>query len=569
VARMDGAWGLPRPTRAGRQSAKRAEEAPPIREARGNRSRDPAACCAMSRTRGDEAISQNPRVQLALDAAADLMLSFEPAESGDSATTLRNPLPEVQVEEATGMDIVLVYPPTRHKVAWLFSLPCLGGYLKRKDYSVAVIDAPFLEMGVTETINEIKRLDPLAIGVSIPLTDLVHEGREFLKVVRNAFPNKIVLCGGIHPTLVPEDVALHCDAVVVGEGELTTEEILHRLKEGKDFHDVPGLCYVGDNGALTFTEPRPPAPNLDDLGPPDWSLIPFQNWDKRTFLAVGNQFTLPMYTSRGCPFDCAFCANAKLTGRRVRFRSVELVVDEMEKIVKDYGVRSFFFEDEVFTLKPERVEQFCDELDRRRLSVRWSCQTRADCVREESIARIRRSGCEQIGFGLESADPEILRIMRKELDLDKVREGVRFCKKHNLWVNLSSLIGVPGETVESVRKTLRFLEECDPDFPYCFCFVPYPGTDLFDTALEQGGFRYIRWAQTQTRSALWDPPYQAPGLKNVPLPLILDVVAYRILMRTPYRLMRLARTAGWPRTMYMLMRSYYSMLRLRRRGVRL
>jgi radical SAM superfamily enzyme YgiQ (UPF0313 family) len=473
------------------------------------------------------------------------------------------------MEEPHEVNIVLVYPPTRHKVPWLASLPCLGGYLKRKGYSVRVIDAPFLNLGVTETLKEIQRLDPMVIGVSIPLTDLMHEGREFLKIVRRAFPNKILLCGGIHPTLVPEDVALHCNAVIVGEGELITDEILHRVREGKEFRTVPGLCYVGENATLTFTDPAQPAPNLDDLGPPDWSLIPFRNWDKRTFLAVGNDFTLPMYASRGCPFNCAFCANAKLTGRRMRFRTVELVVDEMEKIVKDYDVHSFFFEDEVFTLNPERVERFCDELDRRGLHLRWACQTRADCVSEESIARIRRSGCEQIGFGLESADPEILQIMRKELDLDEVREAVRICKKHKLWVNLSSLIGVPGETVESVRRTLRFLEECDPDFPYCFCFVPYPGTDLFDTALAQGGFSYIRWSQTQTRSAHWDPPYQAPGLKNIPLPLILDVIAYRLLMRTPYRLVRLARAAGWLRTIYMLIRSYYSMLRLRRRGVRL
>ncbi len=473
------------------------------------------------------------------------------------------------MKEASGVDIVLVYAPSRHRVAWLFSLPCLGGYLKRKGYSVRVIDAPFLNMGVTETIQEIKRLDPLVIGVSIPLTDLVHEAREFLKIVRKAFPKRVLLCGGIHPTLVPEDVALHCDAVVVGEGELTTEEVLQRLRQGKEFHDVPGLCYVGQNGTLTLTEPRQLAANLDDLGAPDWSLIPFRNWDRRTFLAVQGRFTLPMYTSRGCPFNCAFCASPRLSGRHVRFRSVELVVDEMEKIVKDYGVRRFFFEDEVFTLKPERVERFCDEIERRRLRVIWSCQSRADCITEDSIARLSRSGCIAMGFGLESADPEIQRIMRKELDLSKVRETVRLCRKHRMLVTLTLLLGVPSETVGSIRTTIKFVQECDPDWSFCFCFVPYPGTELFDTALAQGGLRYIRWSLTQSRAAQWDPPYQPPALKNIPLPLISDVVAYRLLMRTPCRLARLARRAGLRATAYMFMRSLYSMLRLRRHGVRL
>jgi len=467
------------------------------------------------------------------------------------------------------LDIVLTYPPTRQKLAWLFSLPCLGGYLKRKGYSLSVIDPPFLNMGVTETIQEIARLNPLAIGVSIPLTDFAHEGVEFLKVVRKAFPNKTVLCGGIHPTLVPEDVALHCDAVVLREGELTTAQILDRLKEGKDFHDVSGICYVGQNGTLSFTQPRELAANLDELGPPDWSLIPFRKWSETTFLAVEGKFTMPITGSRGCPFNCAFCANAKLNDRRVRFRSIESVVDEMELIVKDYGVRYFFFQDEVFTISAQRVMRFCDELERRGLAITWTCQTRADSITEDSIARLKQAGCIQIGFGLESADPGIQRIIRKELDLNKVRETVRICKKHQMLVTLSFLVGVPGETVGSIRTTLKFLEECGPDFTVCFYCVPYPGTEVFDIALADGGFKYIHWSRTQLRSAQWDPPYQPPGLKNVPLPLVVDAVNYRLHMRTPRRFVRVARTAGLLRATYMLVRSWYSMLRLRGRGVRL
>ena len=473
------------------------------------------------------------------------------------------------MEEREQVDIVLVYAPSKHKVAWLFSLPSLGGYLKRKGYSVEVIDAPFLNMGVTETIREIRRLDPAVIGISIPLTLFVHESVEFLKVVRKAFPNKLLLCGGIHPTLAPEDAALHCDAVVIGEAERTVEEILEQCREGRDIGDVAGLCYVSDNGLLRFTQPRQLVANLDDLGEPDWSLVPFRKWADTTFLAVEGKFTMPIYTSRGCPFNCAFCANEKLTRRRVRFRSVGLVVDEMERIVRDYGVRNFFFEDEVFTISAERVMRFCDELDRRRLDVKWTCQSRADCIAEDSIVRLRRSGCIQMGFGLESADPDIQRLIRKELDLDKVHETVRLCRKHGMLVTLSFLLGVPTETVGSIRRTLKFLERCDPDFVWCFHCVPYPGTDLFDIALAEGGFKHIYWSELGSRRARWDPPYQTPALENIPLPLIADVVGYRLHMRTPRRFARFARGGGFARATYMLLRSRVSMLRLWHRGVRL
>ncbi|GEM_PF-1467208 len=473
------------------------------------------------------------------------------------------------MERECSTDIALVYAPSKHKVAWLFSLPALGGYLKRQGYSVAVIDAPFLNMGVTETIEAIRKLDPMVIGVSIPLTLFVHESIEFLKVVRRSFPDKLILCGGIHTTLVPEDAAFHCDAVVLRDGELTTAEIIDRTRDGRDFHDVAGICYVGENGKLEFTVQRELVANLDDLGPPDWSLIPFRKWSDTFFLRLDRKFTMPMNSSRGCPFNCTFCANAKLTDRRVRFRAVEAVVDEMESIVRDYGVDRFFFEDEVFTLDADRVQRFCDELDRRGLDVKWSCQSRADCINEDSIVRLRRAGCGQMGFGLESADPGIQKTIRKQLDLDKVRETVRLCKKHGMWSILTFLTGVPGETPDSLRRTLKFLEECDPDYAYCFQCVPYPGTEIFDLAIAEGGFKHILWSEADSRRARLDPPYLAPGLKGVPLPLVADVVLYRLQFRSLRRFARHVRIAGPLATAFLLLRGLNSMRRLRRYGIRL
>ncbi len=473
------------------------------------------------------------------------------------------------MEKECGTDIALVYAPSKEKIAWLFSLPSLGGYLKRQGFSVEVIDAPFLDMGVTETIEEIRRLNPMVIGLSIPMTLVVYESVEFLKVMRKSFPDTPIICGGIHPTLVPEDTVLHCDAVVVGEGELTTEEILNRIKEGRDFHDVAGICYLGEHGKPAFTSPRTPAASLDELGPPDWSLIPFKKWAEVVSLPLDNKFTMPINSSRGCPFNCAFCANERLTGRRVRFRAVDAVVDEMERAVREYGVDRFFFQDEVFTIDADRVERFCDELDKRGLDVKWNCQTRADCIKEETVARLKRSGCTRIGFGLESADPEILRIMRKQLDLDKVRETVRACKKHGVFVSLSLLVGVPGETPESIRRSLEFLKECTPDVVTCFEFMPYPAIELTDVALEQGGIKYINWTEMRSSRTSWDPPYLAPGLEGVPIPLIVNAIHYRLNVASPARFARMVKMTGLPVALYLAMKWFRSTIRLRRRGVRL
>jgi len=462
--------------------------------------------------------------------------------------------------------IALVYAPSKHKVSAIFSLPCLGGYLKRQGVDVSVIDAPLSGYGVSETLDRLRQLNPDVIGISIPFTLLVHESVEFMKLVRAAFPDTLLICGGVHPTLVPMDVAPFCDAAVIGDGEITTRELLERYVSGDEWRDTPGICFLGSEGKLVFSEPRKPEEDLDALGGPDWSLIPFEQWKTTFYFHIEGEIAMPLMSGRGCPFACTFCANEKLTGRRVRFRSIPSFLEDIEGVIETFGIRSFFFHDEVFTINKARLREFCDEAKGRNLKFKFLAQTRADRVDEEDIRLLTEAGCVALGFGLESADPEINRRMNRNLDLDRVRETIALCRKYGLMCSLSFMIGTPWETFDTLRTTFNFINEVGPDSIGFFFFIPYPGTKMFDDALEIGGLNYIDWSDAMSSQPEHDV-YRAPTLRNVHPGLVRDSVMWHYYTRSLRRFMQYLSMYSWRGGLPQLARCYRSMRKLKKQGL--
>jgi radical SAM superfamily enzyme YgiQ (UPF0313 family) len=463
--------------------------------------------------------------------------------------------------------IALIYAPSKHKLAGMFALPCLGGYLKRQGVDVMLIDAPLLEYDVRTALERLRELDPDVIGVSVPLTQLVYDSVEFMKLVRARFPDKLLISGGIHATLAPEDVAPYCDAVVIGDGELTTLDILERYGNGDDWRATPGICFPGVDGKLLFSEPRALERDLDRLGGPDWSLIPFEQWYDVFHFHIEGEIALPMVSSRGCPFNCTFCANKVLTGRRVRFRSIPSFLDDIETAMEEFGIRSFFFLDDVFTLKKDRVREFADEKRRRNLDFRFITQTRADCVDEEDIRVLKEAGLFALGFGLESADPLIMEKINKKLPLHRVREAMDACRKHEIHSGLTIIIGTPWETFDSLKTTFAFLDEVSPDLiGFCF-FIPYPRTESFQEALEIGGLNYLNWADAMSNEPTY-AVYRAPGLQGVHPGLIRDAIIWSYYTRSPHRLKHYFEGYSWRGGLPQLARCFRNARVLKKRGLR-
>ncbi len=462
--------------------------------------------------------------------------------------------------------IALVYAPSKHKLSGIYSLPSLGGYLKRHGADVTVIDAPLCEYDVTETLDKLREIDPDVIGISIPLSLFLYESLEFMKLVRTKFPNKLLICGGIHPTLVPTDVAPYCDAVVLGDGEITVMELLERHAHGDGWRDTPGIGFIGSEGKLVCSEPRKPEEDLDLLGGPDWSLIPIEKWKKIFHFHIEGELAIPLISSRGCPFACTFCANEQLTGRRVRFRSIPSFLDDIEHAMRTFGTRSFFFHDDNFTLDKNRVREFRDEIRRRNLKFKFFAQTRADQVTEEDIAMLSEAGCVALGFGLESADPEISRKFNKSLDLDKVRDAVAMCRNYNIQCGLTFMIGAPWETFDTLRTTFDFINKAGPDSIAFFFFMPYPATRIFEDALEVGGLNYINWSDAMSNEPSSDM-YRAPGLRGVHPRLIQHAVMWRYYTRSLRRFKQYLYMYSWRAGLPQLARCYWSTRKLRKQGL--
>ena len=201
---------------------------------------------------------------------------------------------------------------------------------------------------------------------------------------------------------------------------------------------------------------------------------------------------LNLMGSRGCPNKCFFCFKA-MFGSKVEFRSIENIVDEIEQECERYDIPNFELSDYDFNIGTKRVYAFCHELKRRGLNLNWFCKMRVSNVTKEMLRTCRDAGMKRVAFGVESADPRVLAFMRKNIDLDQVKRVFEWTRDLGILGMAYFMIGNPGDTVESVERTLRFADELACDLPNFATVVPVPGSDLYDMAKEKGWIRSEKW----------------------------------------------------------------------------
>jgi len=373
--------------------------------------------------------------------------------------------------------VLLVYPPGR-RLDWQASLPCLSGYLKERGFDVRVVDCT--RVGVEEFFDVLEWFEPDVVGVSIPFTPFAPSAYDLIERIRGVFDG-LVVAGGVHASLCWEEVLEHVDVVFRGEGE---ESFTRFLRGEVESRVVDGVSVP-----------------LDDLPFPDWGCVD----------AGGFNGCPPVTSSRGCPFECNFCANHVLCGRRIRYCSAERSVREMEWLHECFGVSYFVLRDEVFTLNVERVKRFCGLVEGKGFF--WECQTRVNLVGEDLLVRMRESGCVQVGVGVESGNQEILDRIPKHLTKSEIREGVGLIKRCGLRVSTGFIVGHPWDTLETVRESVVFADELDPDSAGFAVMTPYPGTRVREQALRDGGIVSDDWSEYYTTHVTYVPP----GLRDVNL----------------------------------------------------
>lgn len=265
------------------------------------------------------------------------------------------------------------------------------------------------------------------------------------------------------------------DIIIRGENELVIREII--TNDGLDM--VKGITYR-DNGRIKRNEDRFFLENLDELPVPARHLLKNELYTRPD---TGEPMAI-IETSRGCPGSCIFCLVGQVAGKKIRNRSVGVIVDEIQDCVTRYNICNFHFKSDTFTWNKNWVLELCKEIIKRKLKIKWICNSRVDTLDRERILWMEKAGCWAIGLGIESGNQEILNKIKKAITLDQSREAVRLCKEFGIKSYAYFVVGFPWDNEKTINDSIQFAIELNPDFVDFFLPFPFPGTELQRVARE-------------------------------------------------------------------------------------
>lgn len=392
------------------------------------------------------------------------------------------------------MKVLLINPPyfnSKYKFIGLVAPPLgiayMAAVLEQNDIAVEIIDAAALEMSWETLERGIKRTSPQLVAVTA-LTPTIDQALQTAELAKKTCPQATVVMGGYHPTFNYQEILEkdYVDIVIRGEGEYTLLELVQTLEDGGDLKNVKGIAYEG-----VVTPPRPLIEDLDELPFPARHLLPMDHYK----ILNMKLHTATLISGRGCPMQCSFCASAALHGNKLRMRSAQNVVDEMEHLIKDHDAGMIAFMDDTFTLKPSRVAEICDEIIKRDLDIYWGCTARADTLSPELLKKLHASGCITLFLGVESADQQQLDRVNKQITIDKIRQAFKLSRENDIRTIASVVLGMPGDTKDSIERTIKFVRELNPSYALFSLATPYPGTRFYQEAVQDDLIKVKDWSK--------------------------------------------------------------------------
>ena len=354
-----------------------------------------------------------------------------------------------------------------HDRNWPLGLLYINAFLRAKGIDSRIVDLSGLPQEQWHL-----PLDGDVYGVSCTTPDFHHAVR-IAEILRRE-TNATLVLGGVHATARPAEVLAQSrfDIVVRGEGEQTMFE----LATGRPWEDIPGVSFRHEDGVRHNPE-RPLLQDIDLLPPPDIRDLDYEQYVQPVLIKDPASRGVALITSRGCPFQCIFCASSVMWKRKVRFHSVAYVTRQVRQVM-DLGIRYFFFCDDTLLVDRRRTKELLAEF--KRLGIVWRCSSTTHMMTPELAQAMYDAGCRQVDFGIESGSDRMLRIMKKASRRAEHEAGVRAAKEAGLMVKAMLMVGLPGESEEDVRETVRFVRANDADMYALTVFVPLPGCDVAD-----------------------------------------------------------------------------------------
>lgn len=363
----------------------------------------------------------------------------------------------------------------------------IAGYLEHHGWQAEVIEPDILGMDEAALREFLRQGRYDLVGISAFTTNVDFAFRT-AALAKAELPQCRVVLGGAHPTLFPGRSLEECPAAdfcVTNEGEIPTLRLLEALRDGGDLARVPNLWFRSGDDIVQSGE-RAPWLDLDELPP-----FPYHKFDLGRYVpAPSLRRVLPTFNymaQRGCPFACAFC-DTRTHGRKVRYRSVARVIQDLEALRRDYGVRGIVFEGSNFTADHRWVRELCEELIARKMNLSWYCMGRLD-LRHDLLPLMRKAGCWGMSFGIESANEATLKRMNKRIHADQARATLLEARRQGIRTIGSFILGYPGEDEAATRATIKYSCEVGLDVAVYFIPVPFPGTLLHEHATADGGLR--------------------------------------------------------------------------------
>lgn len=352
------------------------------------------------------------------------------------------------------------------------------------NYDVKFIDAEHLGLSLDnllEMISEyISNSEKTYIGLT-STTVCFNRTISVAQAVKEKFPNIKIILGGAHVSAVPQHaMSFDCfDYGIIGEGEITTYELLEALNNNKDIDTVDGIVYKKGNGEIVQTKKRQLIKNLDELPFPARHLV--QNIDSYV-PTLCDYRTMPVanvITSRGCPSLCTFCSHA-VFGITYRERSAKNVFEEIKELINTYKIREIHFNDDTFLIDKKRIYELFELCRKEKLSFSWSCFARINNVNYEFLEFLKKNGCWHIAFGIESGDEKVLLDIKKDISLKRAEEVIRWCHKLGIKTKGHFIVGHPTDTRESIEKSIHFATTVPFSDVVVTISTPMPGSEQFE-----------------------------------------------------------------------------------------
>lgn len=363
-----------------------------------------------------------------------------------------------------------------HIITPPLGLGYLSSFLKSKGHSVLIIDALRDNLSNDEILEKLKAEKIKLVGITC-LSAFYNEVVSLSNLLKE---NDIdVLIGGVHPTFMPKETLIDTKAnfVILGEGELALSKFLDGAK------NISGIYSLSDfnNGKKIDICER--FENLDELPFPDWEQLSPKSYPRAPHGAIVKNFPIGIImTTRGCPYGCKFCASPKFYGRKIRFRSPQNVIDEIKYLIKNFQIKEIHFEDDNLTLKRSHIEEICNLIIKNKIKISWSCPNgiRADKVDRDLIKLMKKSGCYCFAYGVESANPQILKNINKDEPIEVIRKSIEIADECGISAQGFFIFGLPGETKETIKETIDFAVKSKLSRAQFLILDVLPGCELWD-----------------------------------------------------------------------------------------